>query len=193
MSDPSEFGHSTADGGPAKTASPMPNRQVALIGSVIAGASTLAAAISLKDLFQNDPFLALAVFAVMASFLTFVVALVSGITTSRLWPVVAFSVALLIVGVGAGLVSWRGGPRQIALDISATPPVQGTTIRLAGRPEVVGWDKGTPIMLQKGSLTLDLNDVARYYELEYYRRCSRQLVPELGGGQGTPKSAGEPS
>lgn len=190
MGDPQQAGDHSSPQPVESNGSIVADKRLALIGAVVAAVSTLAAAMSLKDLFQSDPFLALAVFTVIASFLTFVVALISGTPSSKLWPVVAFSVTLLLAGVAAGLVSMLYGPRQIQLDIGFSRAIKGADApRLIGRKEVLNWDSATPILLERGPLTLDLEAVEKYYEEEEQAaasRCAQYLVPLVGAGPGEP-------
>jgi hypothetical protein len=139
------------------------------MGAVVGGLSTLAATLSLKEVLQDNPFVALAVFALLGAFLIFAVALTG--PPSRLWPVASFAIALLCTGVAAGSVATIKGPARVKLLVSAMPTINDAKPIKLGQYDVA-W--GTPTSVRAGGdLTLDLTSLQSYYD-------NKQKILEAG-------------
>ena len=197
MSEQGEFVNNSAAQAAGPDISVGSDRGVGLgVAAVVGGASTLAAAVSLKDLFQNNPFFALAVFAVLASFLIFVVAVMGRIPASWKWPVAAFTIALLFIGVAAGLVAMLKGPPRVEIVVTAMPAINDAKpVRFVGSKEyVVGWNGQTRV-LAGGPLTLDLTGVRDYYtqqqksaENDAWSHCMTLADKKYEIGPGAPRT-----
>jgi hypothetical protein len=169
------------------------------IGAVVGGMATLTASLGLKDLLQNNPFFALAIFSLLAAILIFGFALVGSTSISKL-PVMGFALALLSFGVAAGFVAMIRGPAKVELIVSATPSlVDAKPIRF-GTDEVV-W--GGPTHIRAGGpLMLDLTGVQAYFaqkeaqeNQETLGHCValvEALAPKLNVGPGAPATPTPP-
>lgn len=138
------------------------DRRVSLgVGAVGGALSTLAITLSLRELLQDNPFFALAVFALLAATLIFVVGLAG--SASRLKPAGVFALALLVAGILAGRVAMNDGPHRVDLNIRATPAINSPKLVRFGKYEI-GWGDPTATeVLAGGELTLDLSGVQSYY------------------------------
>jgi hypothetical protein len=160
-------------------------------GAVLGGLSTLAATLSMKELLQDNPFVALAVFALLGAFLIFIFALTC--PRVQLWPVTSFAIALLFAGVAAGRAAMVKGPTSVNLVVRAMPTINDAKPIKLGQYEV-GWGSDTH-MRAGGELTLDLTGVETYYNAKEQAargQCLdvlRVLAPELNIGPGLPKTA----
>lgn len=203
MSDQGEIGNNSGEHSSTTGSNFLSDKRAAVgIGAVVGGLSTLAATLSIKELLQDNPFVALAVFALLGAFLVFAFALQG--SASKSWPVASFAIALLCTGIAAGTAAVIKGPTKVKLVVSATPSISDAKPVKFGQTEV-GWSSPTAL-LAGGDLTLDLTGIEAYYSQkqkaaqsdserklnESFERCLtllEKVSPKLNTGPGTPGTA----
>src|SRR5262245_7638392 len=114
-------------GQPATTDNIFADKRFNLVVGALGGAGS---ALGLKELLQDNPFVAIAVFALLASILLFIVAVLG--PESKLRLVATFAAVLLCSAVLAGSVAIFVGPAKVAMDITATPLIDAKPITFGG-------------------------------------------------------------
>jgi hypothetical protein len=162
------------------------------LGAVLGAASTLATVLGLKGLLTSDPLVGVAVLAVVAAFLLFMMALAMRAQETVFRTVMAFAVVLVLGGVASGAAS-AVFPSKLSLSLRASPHLEGiSSISIDGRTDSQPLDFDKPLILSVARNEMKtINLEAMQARLRGFQAACNKLVDTTAGqtldvGRGDP-------